>query len=126
MTFIAAALIALVLPAAAPAPRNQNAAVKNSVPSSPESIANGSKTFGRYCATCHGTTGQGDGTGGAKLSPKPSNLTDAEWKHGSSDAEIFAVIHDGAKDTGMKGYASRLTEKEIWDVINYIRSLGPK
>src|SRR5262245_41815163 len=127
MVIIAAVLISLALPASQSAgPGSQNAGVKSSLPSSPESIANGGKTFNRYCATCHGATGQGDGSGGAKLSPKPSNLTDAEWKHGSSDREIFAVIHDGAKDTGMKGYASRLTEREIWELINYIRSLSAK
>jgi mono/diheme cytochrome c family protein len=93
------------------------------VPSSPESVANGAKLYGRYCTACHGKEGRGDGAGGAKLDPKPSNLTDAEWKHGSTDADIFSVIHDGVKDTGMKSYGSRLTEHELWDVVNYIRTL---
>ncbi len=30
---------------------------------------------------------------------------------------------DGAKDTGMKAFGSRMTEHEIWDVVNYIRTL---
>src|SRR5262245_31905228 len=106
MLIIAALLVRL----AAPVPQT------STVPSSPESIANGGKSFSRDCATCHGATGQGNGTGGAKLSPKPSNLTDEDWKHGSTDADIFTVIHDGVKNTGMKGYASRMTEREIWDV----------
>jgi high-affinity iron transporter len=93
-------------------------------PSTPDSIANGKKLFSRNCAACHGTAGKGDGSGGAKLNPKPSDLTDAEWKHGSSPTEIFTVIHDGVRDTGMKGYASRLTEREIWDLVNYVRSLS--
>jgi high-affinity iron transporter len=93
------------------------------VPASPESAANGAKLYTRYCAACHGKEGKGDGLGGAKLEPKPSNLTDAEWKHGSTDTEIFAVIHDGAKNTGMKAFASRMTEHELWDLVNYIRTL---
>src|SRR3954467_5306967 len=130
MTLIAILLISLVAPthagAARSPQRSPQADVKNPVASSPESIASGAKAFGRYCAACHGKEGQGDGPGGAKLNPKPSNLADADWKHGSSDGEIYAVIHDGVKDTGMKGFASRMTEHELWDLINYVRSLSGK
>ena len=112
----------LFLALAMPAPQ---AALKNPVASSPESLAAGGKLYGRYCATCHGTGGKGDGAGGAKLDPKPANLADAEWKHGATDGEVFLVIHDGSKGTGMKGFGSRMTEHELWDVVNYIRSLAP-
>jgi mono/diheme cytochrome c family protein len=47
------------------------------------------------------------------------------WVHGSTDAEIFAVIRDGAKGTPMRGFAGRMTMKELWTVLNYVRSLGP-
>jgi mono/diheme cytochrome c family protein len=113
MNVITLLLLALALPAQA----------KNPAPSTPESVANGAKTYSRYCMSCHGKEGKGDGLAGARLEPKPSNLTDAEWKHGASDGEIFAVIHDGAKNTPMKAFGSRLTEKEIWDVVNYVRTL---
>ena len=63
---------------------------------------------------------------GEELNPKPSNLTDADWKHGSTDGEIFTVIRDGVKSTGMRAYSPKLTEHQIWDVVNYVRSLGPK
>src|SRR5262245_16831287 len=69
----------------------------NPVKSSPESVAAGGKIFQDQCARCHGSAGIGDGKDGAKLDPKPSNLTDASWKHGSTDGEIFTVIRDGAK-----------------------------
>jgi mono/diheme cytochrome c family protein len=62
---------------------------------------------------------------GAELNPKPSNLTDSEWKHGSTDGELLLVIKDGAKGTGMKSFNSKLTTHQIWDVINYVRSLSP-
>ena len=122
-------LLSLALPAqlAEHVHRHPEAAqTKNPVAGSPESAANGAKLYGRYCAACHGKEGKGDGPGGAKLNPAPSNLTDEEWKHGQTDGEIFLVIHDGAKGTGMKGFASRLTEREIWDLVNYVRTLGPK
>ena len=114
MSLIALMLFALAMPAQA----------KNPAASTPESVANGAKLFGRSCATRHGKEGKGDGPGGLKLDPKPSNLTDAEWKHGTTDGEIFQVIHDGAKNTGMRAFGSRMTERELWDVVNYIRTLS--
>ena len=116
MNIIAIFLLALALDPA-------GAQQKNPVTASAESVASGGKLYSRYCAACHGKEGKGDGLAGAKLNPKPSNLTDDEWKHGSADSDIFLVIHDGVKDTGMKAFGSRVTEHESWDLINYIRSL---
>ena len=55
-------------------------------------------------------------------------LTDDKWDHGSSDGEIFAIIWNGApaKDTEMKPMKGTLTEKNVWDIVNYLRTLGPK
>ena len=58
--------------------------------------------------------------------PKPSDLTDGNWKHGSTDGDIFTVISDGSKGTGMRGYASRMKTEDIWNVVNYLRTLGPQ
>jgi hypothetical protein len=57
----------------------------------------------------------------------PSNLTDAEWTRGATDGEIFTVVREGAgPEFLMKGYKSRMTEQDTWNIVNYIRSLGPK
>ena len=66
------------------------------------------------------------GKGGVALNPKPSDLTDAEWKHGSSDGILFVVVRDGVPKTGMRGYASRMTTNDIWHIVNYVRTLAPK
>jgi mono/diheme cytochrome c family protein len=102
------------------------AKMKNPVAAAPASLAAGKKLYDSQCASCHGTTGKGDGKGGAMLKPKPSDLTDAEWKHGSTDGEIFLVIRDGAKQTGMRGYGSRIPAQDIWNIVNYVKSLNPK
>jgi cbb3-type cytochrome c oxidase subunit III len=101
------------------------AKLKNPVASNAESIAAGQKLYAKNCASCHGESGKGDGKMGAQLKPLPSNLTDAEWKHGSTEGEIFTVIRDGVKTTPMKSFKSKMTEHELWDVVNYVRSLGP-
>jgi len=101
------------------------AQMKNPVAADATSIAAGKTVFQKNCASCHGETGKGDGKMGAELNPKPSDLTDADWKHGSTDGEIFKVIHDGSPKTGMKAFKSKLSEHEIWDVVNYVHSLGP-
>jgi copper transport protein len=101
------------------------AKVKNPVAADAASVAAGKQVYDKNCASCHGQSGTGDGKMGAELNPKPGNLTSGEWKHGSTDGEIFAVIKGGVKGTGMKSFNSKLTEHQIWDAVNYIRTLAP-
>jgi mono/diheme cytochrome c family protein len=99
--------------------------VKNPVPSTPASITAGAASYKKYCAFCHGEAAKGDG----KLAPKgskPSDLTDATWDRGSTDGEIHAVIMGGAGPAfTMKGFKGRLPDPDAWNIINYVRSLGP-
>src|SRR5580765_241235 len=81
----------------------------NPVAASPESTAAGRRAYTQYCANCHGSAGKGDGSGGA-AGAAPADLTDATWDYGSTDGEIFGVIHDGTSN----------------DMVNYIRSLAKK
>ena len=101
-------------------------ALKNPVASSPESIAAGKGLFQKNCRFCHGTDAKGNGP----MAPEgthPSNLTDDKWDRGSTDGEIFLVISNGAGPKfDMKGYKSKMTETEIWNVVNYVRSLQAK
>lgn len=100
------------------------AKLKSPVPANAASIAEGQKSYAKYCRHCHGDTGKGDGPQAPKGS-MPSDFTDATWDHGSTDGEIFMVISEGAgKTSPMKGYKSKLTEKEIWQLVNYVRSLS--
>jgi mono/diheme cytochrome c family protein len=103
----------------------QGNAVRNPVPPDQASIAVGRKLFTSNCASCHGESGKGDGKSAAALDPKPSDLTDATWKHGQSDGEIYTLIRTGAKQTSMRGYAGRMTAQEIWSLVNFLRTLGP-
>ncbi|HEV8483415.1 MAG TPA: cytochrome c [Blastocatellia bacterium] len=104
--------------------RSEAEKLKNPLPSDGASIEEGKKLYGRHCASCHGPAGKGDG-GMALSGGTPANLTDETWDHGSSDGEIFVVIRDGTS-TDMEAYKEKLTEKQIWHLVNFIRSLGPK
>jgi mono/diheme cytochrome c family protein len=97
----------------------------NTVAADETSLAAGKKLYAANCASCHGETAQGDGRAGKTLTPPPANLVDETWLHGSSDGEIFVVIRDGVKQTGMKAFGSRMTTHQMWDVVNYLRSIGP-
>ena len=103
------------------------AARKNPAPATPASITAGRALYNKNCRHCHGIRGIGDGPLAPK-NPKPANLTDAMWDHGSSDGEIFAVIWNGApaKDSEMKPMKGTLTERNVWDIVNFIRTMGPK
>ena len=81
------------------------AKMSNPVPVSPESIATGKQVYTRYCAVCHGMTGEG-GSGSDISAPAP-DLTDNEWKRGSTDGEIFDVIKNGVPPDSQHGTVGR-------------------
>ena len=121
-----AALVAGVAAAQNPGGSPEGKKMKNPVASSAESIAAGKAAFTKNCRFCHGTDAKGNGP----MAPEgthPSNLTDATWDRGSTDGEIFLVIRDGAGPKfEMKGYKSKMTEPEIWNIVNFLRSLQAK
>ena len=100
--------------------------IKNPVPSTAASITAGAAVFKKYCAFCHNADAKGNGP----LAPKGSNppdLTDEKWDRGSSDGEIFSVIMAGAPPKLiMKGLKGKIPDEDVWHVVNYLRSLGPK
>jgi mono/diheme cytochrome c family protein len=102
------------------------AKMKNPVAATAASVTAGAATYKKYCAFCHGTAGKGDGA----LTPKgmtPADLTDAKWDRGSTDGEIFTVIMEGAgPNFQMKGLKGKISDREVWQIVNFLRTLGPK
>jgi mono/diheme cytochrome c family protein len=98
------------------------AKIKNPVALSSESTTAGKRVYTRMCGRCHGPEGKGDGTAASAAVP---DLTDPQWDYGGSDGEIFSVIHDGVS-ADMDGYAARLSDTDIWNVVNYVRSVAAK
>lgn len=98
--------------------------LKNPLANDREAVEAGKKLYTRHCAACHGPQGKGDGSM-ALAGGTPSNLTDDKWDHGSTDGEIFVAIRDGTSPD-MEAYKEKLSEKEIWQVVTFVRSLGGK
>ena len=74
------------------------------------------------CKMCHGKKGDGNGKLGAALKPKPRNFTCAATMKKVSAGQMFHIIKNGSKGTGMVAHGKTLKDKEIWDVIKYIRT----
>ena len=95
--------------------------LQNPYPPTPESLGAGEATYAQICAACHGDEGRGDGPGGVALDPPPADLVVHVPLHPESD--LFRFIRDGIPGTGMAPLDDRLTEEQIWHVVNYIRTL---
>ena len=106
------------------------AKLKNPVASAPQSIDAGKAIFLKSCAVCHGMEGKGDGAIVKSLKPeatRPANLSDAKWDHGKTDGEIFTNIRDGiGPKFEMKGQKGKLTDQDMWNLVNFIHSLAAK
>jgi mono/diheme cytochrome c family protein len=115
--------VAVLTQTAVPPPRkggNPDAAkVKSPVAVTAQSVAAGRRVYARFCVRCHGPEGKGDGEAAAGATP--SDLTAAQLAYGSTDGELFSVIHDGTSPD-MAGYAERISDTDIWNVVNYIRT----
>lgn len=101
------------------------AKLSNPFESDAASIAAGHTLYTTHCATCHGPKGAGDGVQASRYNPMPSNLADATWKHGPTDGEIFTVIRNGIPKTAMSAFSKKITDRQTWDVVNFVRSVGP-
>jgi mono/diheme cytochrome c family protein len=94
-----------------------------SVPT-PALIVRGKELFLANCASCHGTEGRGDGSGGGMLNPKPRNFHDLNgWTFGSRITQIYKTLENGVPKTGMASY-NFLPPADRFALIHFIRSLA--
>jgi len=74
------------------------------------------------CKMCHGSEGNGAGKLGKALNPQPRNFTCSKTMNDVSPGQMFWIIKNGSKGTGMVAHEKSLDDKEIWDVVKYIET----
>jgi mono/diheme cytochrome c family protein len=111
------ACLVLVVAAASTVFTRQAVSAWSSLPT-PEP-ATSAQTFSRHCASCHGRNGSAR-TRKAKLN-HARNLKDTEWQDRVSDERIFNSIMNGKGK--MPAYSKKLSEKQIDELVTYVRGL---
>ena len=79
-----------------------------------DDLAHGKRLYVGHCALCHGIEGTG-GRGPALNQPALRRVT--------TNLSLYGVIKNGVEGTEMPA-AWQMTEREVWRVAGYVRSLG--
>jgi mono/diheme cytochrome c family protein len=96
----------------------------NPVESAGDVIVKGRAHFADHCATCHGNDGSGNTEMGRSMWPKVPDMRLAKTQN-LSDGELFWIIENGVRFTGMPGWSTGTKEGETatWHLVHFIRRL---
>jgi mono/diheme cytochrome c family protein len=96
----------------------------NPVPASPEAVADGMAHFADHCATCHANDGSGDTEMGRGLFPRAMDMRLPAIQE-LSDGELFYVIENGIRFTGMPAWGTGTAdgEESSWRLVHFLRRL---
>lgn len=96
----------------------------NPVPATPEVLAEGLAHFADHCASCHAIDGSGNTALGRGLYPKAPDMR-AEATQRLTDGELFWIIEQGVRFTGMPGWSTGTAdgERASWMLVRAIRHL---
>jgi mono/diheme cytochrome c family protein len=93
-------------------------------PGTADTLKAGLEHWADHCATCHGNDGAGQTAIGQGLYPKPPDMRAADTQ-GLSDGELFYIIEEGVKLTGMPAWGNGSAEGEEvgWHLVQFVRHL---
>jgi mono/diheme cytochrome c family protein len=98
-----------------------------------EAQPRGKAVYDAHCVECHGGAGKGDGASAVYLTPRPRDFTTGKYKIRStetgtapSDDDLIASVRRGLYGTAMPGWDRILSDAEIGDVVQYVKSLSPQ
>lgn len=121
--------VALLSVACSPDPTFSEPQVLGGVEVAPEVLEQGKRVYGRYCATCHGYSGDGKGVTSFGQWPPPRDFRGAKFKFAGikdrglpSDNELRRIITQGLQGTYMRPWILRDTELNA--VIQYIKTFS--
>lgn len=75
------------------------------------------------CIQCHGINGAGDGKMARGMMPIPRDFSCQSMMKDIPDGQLFWIISNGSKGTGMMGFKS-LSEEQVWQTVSYIRQFS--
>jgi mono/diheme cytochrome c family protein len=98
----------------------------------PASASPGRRLYVRWCATCHGPDGRGNGPAAPSLIPRPRDFTRGLFKYKSTpghqpptDDDLVRVVADGLRASAMPYFRDLLTTDEIQEVVGHVKTLSP-
>jgi mono/diheme cytochrome c family protein len=94
----------------------------NPVPDSPAVEHEAMAHFADHCAVCHGNDGSGATMFGAGLYPHPPDMRLPETQ-GRTDGELFAIIENGIRLSGMPAFGREGSEDASWKLVRFLRHL---
>ncbi len=97
--------------------------MKNTTEANAENLAIGKTLYSKHCKSCHGKTGQGDGTKSGEVDGDLGDFSSEEFQ-AQSDGALFYKSYIGRDD--MPNYEKKMTEEDIWILVHYMRLLGTK
>ncbi len=86
-------------------------------------ISAGEGLFSMGCASCHGNDGRSPTNIGKSMYPRCPDLGSPEVQR-LSNPELFWVIKNGVRFSGMPGFGNTLSDDQIWQATYYVKSLG--
>jgi mono/diheme cytochrome c family protein len=97
---------------------------KNPLPLTPEVLAESRAHFADHCAICHGNDGKGQTAMGPNFYPHAPDMT-LRQTQSLSDGELFAIIENGIRLTGMPAWGTGTAESAYgsWTLVHFIRHL---
>lgn len=93
--------------------------LRSPLPETRLSLAQGRDHFADHCAVCHGNRGDGKTMIGEGLYPPPPDLRRETQE--LSDGQIFYIIKNGIRFTGMPGFGG--SDEDNWKLVSFIRHL---
>ncbi len=97
------------------------APARNPIPPTQASVDAGRALYDDNCQICHGERGLGDGPAAPGMEPPPADLIIHVPLH--PDLALFEFVRDGLPGSAMPPMSGKLSDDEIWHVVNYIRTL---
>jgi mono/diheme cytochrome c family protein len=97
-------------------------ASRNPFTSSPELLQESARHFADHCASCHANDGSGNTEMGRNLFPPAPDMRLADTQQ-LSDAELYYIIHNGVRWTGMPAWGGPNNDQDSWKLVLFIRHL---